>query len=360
MVTAIVILGSLGLVAGTLLIVAFKFIAPPIDERIEKIAEALPGANCGGCGFPGCTGFAEAIVKSSADMTACAPGGGESVKNIAAILGVEAVDVEPKVAVVLCGGDREKAKEKFHYLGVQTCAAATLLAGGPKLCPDGCMGYGDCVRACVFDAVRITRGMLAVVDRDKCTGCGKCVEACPKHIIRMVPKFQQVHVLCHTRLGAKEVKKFCSVGCTGCKLCTKEAKVITMDESLAVVSDDLKADFEFPEATALVCQSGSILDLKFYDAWSWATDPKQREDRDVRAEKLKEDRKKARAAAKAAKEKKADKPKAEAADDKPKAEAKAEPKADGPGTEAKAEAKAEKVEEKPADKADKKEGGAEA
>jgi electron transport complex protein RnfB len=305
MVTAIVILGGLGLVAGTLLIVAFKFIAPPIDERIEKITEALPGANCGGCGFPGCAGFAEAIVKGNAELTSCAPGGGECVKNIASILGVEAVDVEPKVAVVQCAGDRDKAVEKFHYLGVQTCAAASLLAGGPKLCPDGCMGYGDCVRACVFDAVRITPGMLAVVDRDKCTGCGKCVDACPKHVIKLVPKFQQVHVLCSTRLGAKEVKKFCSVGCTGCKLCTKEARVIAMDEGLAVVSDDIKEDFEFPEATALVCQSGSILDLKYYDAWAWATDPRKREDRDVRAETLKEDRKKARAAAKAAREKKA-------------------------------------------------------
>jgi len=303
MVVAIAILGSLGLVAGTLLVVAFKFIAPPIDERIEKITEALPGANCGACGFPGCVGFAEAIVKGKAEMTACAPGGGEGVREIAKILGVEAVDVEPRVAVVLCAGDRTKAGEKFDYLGIRTCAASSLLAGGPKLCPDGCLGYSDCEEACVFDAIHMTSHGIAVVDREKCTGCAKCIDACPKGIIKLVPRHQEVFILCSCKLPAKEVKKFCSVGCTGCKLCTKESDVIKMDGALAVVSDDLKADYDFPESTALVCATGSLLDMRYYDPWEWAVDPDKRADWKKRATDLKEERKKARAAAKAARAK---------------------------------------------------------
>ncbi len=310
---AIIILGTMGLVAGTALVVAFRFIAPPIDERIEKITDALPGANCGGCGFPGCAGFAEALVKKNIQMTGCAPGGAESMRQIAKIMGVEAAEVEPKTAMVLCAGDHDKAKEKYVYEGVATCVSASAMAGGPKLCPDGCLGYGDCREVCVFDAIHVTDKGLAVVDREKCTGCAKCVDACPKGIIKLVPRWQQVFVLCSTKLTAKEVKKFCSVGCTGCKLCTKECNYIKMDGALAVVADDIKEDDRFPEEAALVCQSGSLLDTAFYDPLDWATKPEKREDWNKRSTALKEERKAARAAAKAAKAAKAP----EADEDKP-------------------------------------------
>lgn len=301
MITALIILGGVGLTASAILVIAFKFIAPSVDERIEKIAELLPGANCGGCGYPGCQGFAEALVQGKANLCSCAPGGSDCVAQIAQILGVKAVEVEPEVAMVLCAGDRRKAKEKYLYDGVKTCKAASMIAGGAKMCPDGCLGYGDCVRACVFDAMRISPDGVAVVDIDKCTGCGKCVGACPKSIIKLFPRHQKVFILCSSKLPAKEVRKFCSVGCIGCKLCTKESDKIKMDGTLAVIDEKVGKDYEFPESTPLVCLPGAILDTRVYSPIEWIENPRKREDLKKRQKQYKEEKKKMRAQKKSGK-----------------------------------------------------------
>ena len=143
-----------------------------VDTKIEQILAELPGANCGGCGYPGCAGYADAVVKSSADMTQCSPGGVEVVKKIAAILGVEAVATELKVAVVQCRGSNEKAPKRFQYDGIQDCSASQLIMVGDKACEYGCLGLGSCVRACPFDAMEMRDDGLPYVFENKCTACG--------------------------------------------------------------------------------------------------------------------------------------------------------------------------------------------
>lgn len=303
MLTAVLVLGGVGITAAVGLVVASRFLAVEVDPRIDKIDDILPGANCGGCGYPGCRGYAEAVVKGTAKMTLCAPGGPETVDGIAKILGVEAEKVEPKVAVVLCSGDQERAREKFLYDGVVDCRAAHRVGGGHKICPTGCLGLGTCADVCTFDAVHITERKLAVVDAARCTGCGNCVDVCPRGIIKLFPSSHTVHVLCVNTAKGARVKKYCSCGCIGCKLCAKETRHIEMDGFLArVTTDSIPEDEAIAEEAALVCTPGAILDTRHYDPLKWATDPKLREDRDSRGAELKKKRKAEKAAKKKAKE----------------------------------------------------------
>ena len=221
-ISSILGIGGLGLLFGAGLAFASKKFAVEIDPRIEQILEDLPGANCGGCGYPGCSGYAEAIVKDGADMTLCAPGGSDVVKKIAEVMGVSAVESEPKVAVVQCRGDREKAPNRFEYDGVEDCNAAQIIMGGAKGCVYGCLGLGSCVKACPFDALHMADNGLPVVDEDKCTACGLCVAACPRGIMALIPVSQKVFLGCVSKDKGKAVKSVCKVGCIGCTLCAKE------------------------------------------------------------------------------------------------------------------------------------------
>ncbi len=221
-ISSILGIGSLGLLFGAALAYASKKFAVNVDPKIEQVLEVLPGANCGGCGYPGCAGYADAVVKSGAKITLCAPGGEETVKKIARILGVEAVVQEPKVAVVQCRGDKEKAPNRFIYDGVEDCNAAQLIMGGAKGCIYGCLGLGSCVRACPFDAMYMADNGLPVVIEDKCTACGICVSTCPRGIMALIPVSQKVFLGCVSQDKAKAVKSVCSVGCIACGLCAKE------------------------------------------------------------------------------------------------------------------------------------------
>ena len=221
-ISSILGIGSLGLLFGAGLAYASKKFAVEVDPKIEQVLEELPGANCGGCGYPGCSGYAEAVVLSGADITLCAPGGDEVVEKIAGILGVEAVSAEPMVAVVQCQGDNEKAPKRFEYDGLLDCNAAELIMGGGKGCVYGCLGLGSCVNACPFDAMEMRDNGLPYVFEDKCTACGMCVAACPRGIMKIIPVSQKIFLGCVSLDKAKAVKQVCEVGCTGCTLCSKE------------------------------------------------------------------------------------------------------------------------------------------
>lgn len=223
MIAAVLSLGGIGLVAAAVLGVAAKKFAVEVDPREAAVLEVLPGANCGACGLPGCSGYAKGVVDGSIAPNLCTPGGSETVEAIARILGVEAITADPQVAVVLCQGDNKKAKEKYHYLGLEDCNAAQKIAFGPKTCPGGCLGLGSCERACPFGAIEMTDEGLAVISREKCTGCEKCVAVCPRKVIRMTPLAATTHVLCNSHDKGALVRKYCQVGCIACNICKKNA-----------------------------------------------------------------------------------------------------------------------------------------
>ncbi|QSX07280.1 RnfABCDGE type electron transport complex subunit B [Sedimentibacter sp. zth1] len=217
---AVGVLGALGLVFGIVLGIAGKIFEVKVDPKVAKIRELLPGANCGACGFPGCDGMSKAMASGEMPATGCPVSNADAVKKISEVLGVEAVSGEKMVAKVLCKGCEGKAVKKFDYDGIKDCKAAMIVQGGDKLCAQGCLGYGSCVKVCDFDAIKVVNG-VAVVDKEKCTSCGKCIEECPKHIIELVPYKQEVIVECKNTDFGKAVKEECKVGCIGCKMCER-------------------------------------------------------------------------------------------------------------------------------------------
>ena len=235
---AIVSIGGLGIIFGAILGFASKIFAVDEDPRVGMVQECLPGANCGGCGYPGCGGLAAAIVAGKAPVNSCAPGGAKAAAAIAEVMGVVAEETEPMVAFVKCGGTCDKAQNKYD--GIDDCIMASQLAGASsKACAYGCMGLGSCVKACKFDAIKIENG-VAVVNPDLCVACGKCVSTCPKKIIDLVPKKKKVKVQCSSKDMGKAVMSVCSAGCIGCKICEKTCKfdAIHVIDNIAVIDYD--------------------------------------------------------------------------------------------------------------------------
>lgn len=220
-VTAVLATGGAGAVCGFALSLAARYFGREEDPRIREIAEALPGINCGACGFAGCADYARAIVEEGAPPNLCAPGGSETLETLSNLLGVRAEAAGRKVAVVLCGGDDSAAIRRFDYNGIADCAAAAAVAGGDKACAYGCLGYGSCARVCPVNAIEMTPGWIARVHKDRCIGCGRCVDACPRGIIKMVPAERTLHVLCRSPEKGPAVRKVCSKGCIGCRICVK-------------------------------------------------------------------------------------------------------------------------------------------
>lgn len=227
-------IGAIGLFFGALLAFASIVFKVEKDERIDQICELLPGANCGGCGYAGCSALAEAIVKDGVPATKCNLMTPENNAAICAIMGIQAGKIEKKSARLKCAGNTEACKPKFDFTGVDDCFTALQLAGGPKTCEFGCMGLGSCVAACDFDAIEIKDG-IAFIHQDKCVGCGKCVNSCPKNIIELAPVKDPIYVACNSTDKGALVMKYCKAGCIGCKKCEKACQVgaITVTGSLA-------------------------------------------------------------------------------------------------------------------------------
>ena len=220
---AVLVLGAIAIVFGLILSVAAKVFEVKVDERLPKIQECLAGANCGGCGYPGCAGCAEAILAGKAPVTACAPAGAEGAAKIAAIMGMEAPSGEKMVAHVICNGG-DAAVKNFEYVGIADCVGALKVAGGPTACSFGCLGFGSCVAACQFDALHINDKGVAEVDKEKCTNCGACREACPRKLIVEVPYKQKVFVNCANKNKGPAVTKVCANSGIACGMCERTCK----------------------------------------------------------------------------------------------------------------------------------------
>ena len=234
---AIAVLGALGAVFGALLAYASKIFHVEVDPKQEKVRACLAGANCGGCGYPGCDGYAAAVARGEAPTNKCVAGGAEAAAKIAEIMGVSGTDVEKMVAFVPCSGIAGHAEMRFNYSGPVDCRAAMLFGGkSNKECRFACIGLGNCARACKFGAMHIVNG-VAKVDRDKCVGCMACADACPKKIIEKVPYKQAVLVGCRNQDKGAVTRKICDVGCIGCMKCQREcpADAIKVVDNLAVV-----------------------------------------------------------------------------------------------------------------------------
>ena len=243
---AIGILGGLGLIFGLVLAAASKVFYVETDPRLEQLNACLPGANCGGCGYAGCGGYAEAVLNGEAPIGKCASGGNECAQNMAAIMGVKAAEVTRKVALVRCSGEKRYdksgnlvagAKLKAEYEGFQDCVSASRIGGnGPLSCKFGCLGFGTCVKACKYDAISVVNG-VAKVNEDRCVGCMACASVCPRNLIVPVEPDRNVVIACASLAKGAVTTRGCTVGCIGCGLCKKicPKDAITIEKNLAVI-----------------------------------------------------------------------------------------------------------------------------
>lgn len=264
---SLIILGAVGAIAAIVLYFVAKKFEVYEDPRINEVEEALPAANCGGCGFPGCRAFAEACVKADKmDGLNCPVGGAPTMEKVAAILGREAVITAPTVAVVRCGGTCEHRPRMNEYDGVKHCFIAHNLYSGETGCSWGCLGLGDCEVSCEFDAIHVNPiTKIPEVDEDKCTSCGACVKACPKLLIEIRkkgPKSRRIYVNCRNEDKGHIARKACDVGCIACGKCEKVCphEAITITNNLAFIHDD---KCKLCRKCVEVCPTNSIVELNF-------------------------------------------------------------------------------------------------
>lgn len=263
----VITLGAIGSSAAVILyFVAQKFKVYE-DPRIDEVEQALPGANCGGCGYAGCRAFAEACVKEGdlSDLY-CPVGGNDCMGGVAKILGLEAVKKDPRVAVLRCNGTCEHRPKINNYDGAATCAIIHATYSGESACQYGCLGCGDCCAVCDFDALHMDPVTgLPVVDEDKCTACGACVRECPKDLFELrkkLPKHRKIYVACRNEDRGPVNKKACAVACIGCSKCFKvcEYDAITMGNNLAFIDSD---KCKFCRKCAPVCPTNAIIETGF-------------------------------------------------------------------------------------------------
>ncbi|KAA6319598.1 Electron transport complex subunit RnfB [termite gut metagenome] len=264
---AVISMGGIAFISATVLYAASKKYAVHEDPRIAQVAEILPQANCGGCGYPGCGGFADACVKAgSLDGKLCPVGGQEVMAKVASILGMNAGTVERMVAVVRCNGTHAYRPRNNIYDGAKTCVIAASLYGGETGCSYGCLGCGDCVSACQFDAIRMNPEIdIPDVYEDKCTACNACVKACPKSIIELRPtgkKSRRIYVSCINQDKGALTRKACSVGCIACGKCVKNCQyeAITMENNVAYIDYN---KCKLCRKCVKVCSQSSIVELNF-------------------------------------------------------------------------------------------------
>lgn len=235
-ITSVIIVTVIGIIAGVGLSVASVIMKVPVDQKEQKIRAALPGANCGACGFSGCDGYAKALSSGQTDNTGlCVPGGSEASETIAEILGVTATESEKKTAKIRCLGKCEATQKQVNYKGVKTCRAAMQIFSGGGDCPFGCIGYGDCQKVCPQNAISLSDGIAAVCD-GLCIGCGLCAKQCPKGIIE-IRSLVKPYVACRNPEKGADVRKVCTAGCIGCGICAKKCpnEAIKVENSLAYI-----------------------------------------------------------------------------------------------------------------------------
>ena len=255
-------LTMLGLGSGfaIVLLIASRKLAVEVDPKIEQIHEALPNLDCGACGFAGCGQYAKAILENPELLGKCAPGGQQASEKIAKILSLQISDSgAPKRPIVHCRAHTEDKTFYATYQGIPTCISANALAN-VQACKFGCLGFGDCVSACKFDALHIVDG-LAMVDYDKCTGCGACSKACPLNLIEMVPFPQEnmMTVACNSKENGKSTRAMCKVGCIGCGLCAKQSEQFKVEDNLAHLDYEKYQPNEQTETAFNKCPTGVII-----------------------------------------------------------------------------------------------------
>lgn len=222
--TSILILTGTGIFVAIAIGLVAKYFGAPPNPKAERLAEMMPGANCGGCGFAGCGDYAKAMLEGKAAPGHCPSMSKQTIAAISKLLGVEAQETEPKVAVVCCSGDDNHAVRRAFYNGINDCSTATQVAGAGKACLHGCLGLGTCARACPFGAIEVTSRHIAIVHPEICVGCGKCTTVCPRHIIKLVPRTAKIHVFCSSPEPFKTKKEICTGACIGCRKCAKAAQ----------------------------------------------------------------------------------------------------------------------------------------
>lgn len=233
---AVIVVSVIGVIAGIGLSIASVVMEVPQDEKMLAAREVLPGANCGGCGYSGCDAYAEAVAKGEAHTNLCAPGGADTVAALSEIMGVEAGGFIEKTAYVRCNGGCENTTKRFQYRGVESCAAVNGFLGGDNSCTFGCLGLGDCAKACTNGGITIGANGVAVANPELCNGCGSCVNTCPRDIIDLIPKApRHMEVNCSNTDKGAAANKACKVACIGCGLCVKQCEfaAIKVENNLA-------------------------------------------------------------------------------------------------------------------------------
>ncbi len=234
---AVAALSILSIIIGIVLSVAEKVFHVDVNELEVAVREALPGSNCGGCGYAGCDSLAKAIAAGNANVASCPVGGKPVAEKIAGIMGQEIGEMEKKVAYVKCDGTREKRETKYNYFGIDSCAYASRMPGSsPYSCKYGCLGYGSCAKACDQRAIRII-DRKAVVDESLCVACGKCIKVCPHNLIELVPVSAKQRVQCSSLSKGKDVRNACSAGCIACGICFKNCPndAIVLENNIAKI-----------------------------------------------------------------------------------------------------------------------------
>ena len=233
-------MASFGLFWGVILAICNKVFFVAENPLVEKVVEELPGANCGACGFAGCQAFGEALAENEAEIGDCPVCSADVRQWLAKALGREVSEPDVRtIAVLHCDGTLSHSPKRAEYFGYQTCTAEHLAGGGSKACTHGCLGLGDCVNVCPFDALIMGDGGLPVVIPENCTACGKCVTACPRSLFQLLPENQKAFVLCSSQDPGVLSKNVCEVSCIACKICVKQGgEAFSMDNNVAVIDPE--------------------------------------------------------------------------------------------------------------------------
>ncbi len=256
-------LTMLGLGSGfaVVLLIASEKLKVKVDPKVEQVHQVLPNLDCGACGFAGCGQYAKAVIENPGELLGkCAPGGPQTANKIAGILNLQISETGPQHRpVVHCRAHTADKTYYATYQGIQTCLSANALAN-VQACNFGCLGFGDCLRVCKFDALHIVDG-LAVIDYEKCTGCGACSKACPRNLIEMIPFSQEnmMVVACNSKETGKSTRTMCKVGCIGCGICAKQSEMFIVKDNLAHIDYGKYEINDKAEAAMQKCPTGVIV-----------------------------------------------------------------------------------------------------